>query len=124
METLTRPGERATTNPPAGAFSSGMGICGLGLAWRAAGQVLAAPRAIGECLIAVGVMLFIALSALYGLHTVRDPSIVVAEFRDPRSASNVACITVAVVLVAAAILPHAPSAALFLWALGTACRLV
>jgi hypothetical protein len=43
METLTRPGEHAPTNPPAVAFSSVMGICGLGLSWRAAGQVLAAP---------------------------------------------------------------------------------
>ncbi len=76
METLTRPGEHAPTNPPAVAFSSVMGICGLGLSWRAAGQVLAAPRAIGEWLIAVGVMLFIALSALYGIKTVRDPSII------------------------------------------------
>jgi tellurite resistance protein TehA-like permease len=64
-------------------------------------------------------MLFIVLSALYGIKTVRNPSIAVAEFRDPSSASNFACITVAVVIVAAAILPHAPSAALFLWALGT-----
>jgi Voltage-dependent anion channel len=97
METLTRPGEHATTNPPAVAFSSVMGICGLGLSWRAAGQVLAAPSAIGEWLIAVGVILFIALSVLYGIKTVRGPSIVVAEFRDPRSASNFACMTVAVV---------------------------
>jgi hypothetical protein len=37
METLTRPGEHAPTNPPAVAFSSVMGICGLGLSWRAAG---------------------------------------------------------------------------------------
>ena len=95
METLTRPGEHAPTNTSAVAFSSFMGICGLGLSWRAAGQVLAAPRAIGDWLIAVGVMLFIALSALYGIKTVRDPSVVVAEFRDPRSASNFACITVA-----------------------------
>jgi cytosine/uracil/thiamine/allantoin permease len=58
----------------------------------------------------VGVLLFIALSALYGTKT-RDPSIVVAEFRDPKLASNFACITVAVVIVAAAILPQAPSAA-------------
>ena len=124
METLTRAGERAPTNPPAIAFSAVMGICGLGLSWREACQVLAAPRAIGECLIAVGVMLFIALSTLYGIKTVRDPSIVVAEFRDPTSASNFACITVAVVIVAAAILPYAPSAALFLWALGTGGQIV
>jgi tellurite resistance protein len=124
METLTRPLEHVPTNPPAIAFSSVMGICGLGLSWRAAGQVLAAPRAIGEWLIAVGVMLFIALSGLYGIKTLQNPSIVVAEFRDPRSASNFACITVAVVIVAAAILPHAPSAALFLWALGTGGQFV
>jgi hypothetical protein len=30
METLTRPGEHAPTNPPAVTFSSVMGICGLG----------------------------------------------------------------------------------------------
>ena len=71
METLARPGEHVATNPPAVAFSSVMGICGLGLSWRAAGQVLASPRAIGEWLIAVGVMLFIVLSALYGIKTVR-----------------------------------------------------
>jgi hypothetical protein len=42
METLTSPGKHAPTNPPAVvAFSSVMGICGLGLFWRAAGQVLA-----------------------------------------------------------------------------------
>jgi hypothetical protein len=52
METLTRPAGHAPTNPPAVAVSSVMGICGLGLSWRAAGQVLAAPRAIGEWLIA------------------------------------------------------------------------
>ena len=124
METLTRPGEHAPTNPPAVAFSSVMGICGFGLSWRAAGQVLAAPRAIGEWLIAVGVLLFIALSALYGIKTVRDPNTVVAEFRDPTSVSNFACITVAVVIVAAAILPRAPSASLFLWVSGTGGQLV
>jgi tellurite resistance protein len=113
METLARPGEHVATNPPAVAFSSVMGICGLGLSWRAAGQVLAAPRAIGEWLIAIGVMLFIALSALYILKTLRGSGDVAAEFRDPSSASNFGCITVAVVLVAAAILPHAPSVALF-----------
>jgi tellurite resistance protein len=101
-----------------------MGICGLGLSWRAAGQVLAAPRAIGEWLIAVGVMLFIVLSALYGIKTVRGPGIVAAEFRDPSSASNFGCITIAVVIVAAAILPHAPSVALFLWALGASGQCV
>ena len=62
METLTRPGEHAPTNPPAVAFSSVVGICGLGLSWRAAGQVLSAPRAIGEWLIAVGVLLSISPS--------------------------------------------------------------
>jgi tellurite resistance protein len=124
METLARPGEHVATNPPAVAFSSVMGICGLGLSWRAAGQVLAAPRAIGEWLIAIGVMLFIALSALYILKTLRGSGDVAAEFRDPSSASNFGCITVAVVLVAAAILPHAPSVALFFWTIGTSGQFV
>jgi tellurite resistance protein len=124
METLARPGEHVATNPPAVAFSSVMGICGLGLSWRAAGQVLAAPRAIGEWLIAIGVMLFIALSALYIIKTLRGSGDVAAEFRDPSSASNFGCITVAFVLVAAAILSHAPSVALFFWTIGTSGQFV
>lgn len=124
MQTMARPRERVATNSPAIAFSSVMGICGLGLSWRAAGQVLGAPRAIGEWFIAVGVMLFIVLSALYIIKTLRDPGAVAAEFRDPSSASSFGCITVAVVIVAAAILPHAPSVALFLWALGTSSQCV
>jgi tellurite resistance protein TehA-like permease len=49
---------------------------------------------------------------------VADPS------RVGTRASNFACITVAVVIIAAAILPQAPSAALFLWALGTGGQFV
>jgi tellurite resistance protein TehA-like permease len=70
-----------------------MGICGLGLSWRTAGQVLAAPRAIGESLIAVGVMLFIVLSALYGIKTLRDPDIVTAQFRDSSSAQQLRAVS-------------------------------
>jgi tellurite resistance protein len=69
-------------------------------------------------------MLFIALSALYILKTLRGSGDVAAEFRDPSSASNFGCITVAVVLVAAAILPHAPSVALFFWTIGTSGQFV
>src|SRR5260370_7569009 len=89
MKTLTRPGEHAPTNPPAVAFSSVMGICGLGLSWRPAGQVLAAPRAIGEWLIPVGVMLFIALSPLYGIKTVSVPRVVSPDFRGSPITHNV-----------------------------------
>jgi hypothetical protein len=72
VKTLARPGEHVDTNPPAVAFSSLIDICVLGLSWRAAGQVLAAPRAISGWLIGVGVMLFIVLSALYAIKTVRQ----------------------------------------------------
>jgi tellurite resistance protein TehA-like permease len=46
---------------PVAAFSSVMGICGLGLCWRAAAQVLSAPHAIGEGLIALAAALFVVL---------------------------------------------------------------
>src|ERR1700734_747676 len=71
VETLARQGEHVDTNPPAVALSSLIGICGLGLSWRAACQVLAAPRAISGWLVAVGGMLFIVLSAFYAIKTVR-----------------------------------------------------
>ena len=116
MGTLTGPGEHAPTNPPAVAFSSVMGICGLGLSWRAAGQVLAAPRAIGEWLIAVGVMLFVVLSALYAIKQYAILVLWPRNFGIPAWPATFGCITItiAVVVVAAAILPYAPIVALFL----------
>ena len=60
-----------------------MGLCGLGLAWRAAAQVLGAPAAVGEGLAALSAVVFCFVAACYLAAQLRSPGMAVREFRDP-----------------------------------------
>src|SRR3981081_639019 len=97
-----------------------MGICGLGLCWRVAAQVLSAPHAIGEGLIALAAALFVILGAMYILKLFNAPDAVAAEFRNPATSSQFGCLTIALLLLAAGILPYAPRSALAIWSVGAA----
>jgi tellurite resistance protein len=97
-----------------------MGICGLGLCWRVAAQVLSAPHAIGEGLIALAAALFVVLGTMYLLKLCTAPDAVAAEFRNPATSSQFGSLTIALLLLAAGILPYAPQSALAIWAVGAA----
>jgi tellurite resistance protein len=103
---------------PVAMFSSVMGICGLGLGWRAAAQVLCAPHAIGEGLIALAAALFVVLGTMYILKLFNAPGAVAAEFRNPATSSQFGCLTIALLLLAAGILPYAPHSARAVWSVG------
>jgi len=75
-----------------------MGICGLGLCWRVAAQVLSAPHAIGEGLIALATALFVVLGTMYLLKVFNAPDAVAAEFRNPATSSQFGCLTIALLL--------------------------
>jgi tellurite resistance protein len=105
---------------PVAAFSSVMGICGLGLCWRVAAQVLSAPQAIGEGLIALAAALFVVLGTIYILKLLNAPDAVAAEFRNPATSSQFASLTIALLLLAAGILPYAPQSALAIWSAAAA----
>jgi tellurite resistance protein len=97
-----------------------MGICGLGLCWRVAAQSLGAPHAIGEGLIALAAALFVVLGAMYILKLFNAPDAVAAEFRNPATSTQFGCLTIALLLLAAGILPYAPRSALAIWSAGAA----
>lgn len=103
---------------PVAAFSSVMGLCGLGLAWRAASQVLGAPQAVGESLIAISAVVFCVVATFYLIILVRSPSVVAREFRSPATCCYFGCPTIALLLIAAGVLPHASGTALALWLVG------
>ena len=102
------------------AFSSVMGICGLGLCWRVAAQVLSAPHAVGEGLIALAAALFVVLGAMYLMKLFNAPDAVAAEFRNPATSSQFGSLTIALLLLAAGILPYGPQSALAIWSVGAA----
>jgi len=102
------------------AFSSVMGICGHGLCWRVAAQVLSAPHAVGEGLIALAAALFVVLGAMYLMKLFNAPDAVAAEFRNPATSSQFGSLTIALLLLAAGILPYGPQSALAIWSVGAA----
>jgi tellurite resistance protein len=97
-----------------------MGICGLGLCWRVAAQVLGAPHAIGEGLIALAAALFVVLGTMYLLKLFDAPDAVATEFRNPATSSQFGSLTIALLLLAADIRPYAPQSALAIWSVGAA----
>lgn len=109
---------------PVAAFAAVMGVCGLGLSWRAAAQVLAAPPVVGEALVALAGLLLGTLTACYTTKLVCAPASVAAEFRDPTRSSYFGCFTIALLVFAVGVLPYAPRAALGFWAVGASGQFV
>ncbi|MCB2099871.1 MAG: SLAC1 anion channel family protein [Rhodobacterales bacterium] len=107
---------------PVPLFALTMGLAGLGLAWRAAGHVLAWPAMIGEAILALSAFTFLATAALYGTKAVRFPQAVKAEFQHPVRANFFPTIPICLVLMATAAQPHWPGLALPLWCVGVVAQ--
>lgn len=108
---------------PAPLFAVVMGVTGLGIAWRKAAHVAAAPAAVGEAVLALAAVLFVAIVALYGLKALRFPQAVRKEFAHPVRANFFPAFSIAVLLLSIAALPYSRDAALALWAFGAVVHL-
>ena len=91
---------------PVPLFAVVMGVVGLGLAWRQAGHVLGVPGVIGEAIAVLGAVLFIAIALLYGAKALAHFDAVKAEFLHPVRSSFFPTISVSLVLLGLAALPH------------------
>lgn len=105
-------------------FAVVMGIAGLGLAWREAGRVLGAPVLIGEALLLIATMVFGLVATAYLLKGQRYPAAVAAEFRHPVRSNFIFAITVGLILLSNALLPHRPDLAGGLWLFATIAHLL
>ncbi len=108
---------------PVPLFAVGMGVTGLGIAWRHAAQVAGAPALVGEAVIVLAAVLFGVVGLLYVAKAVRHPAAVVAEFNHPIRGTFFAAISVSLLLLAVGALPVAPGLALALWSVGAAAHL-
>lgn len=117
------PPPNALAHVPITVFASVMGVAGLGLAWRKAAPMLGLPAAIGESLLVLGGVLFLAALATYALKLTRFPGACRSEFNHPIRSSFFATVSIGLMLLATGLHPHAPQAALALWAVGAAVQL-
>jgi tellurite resistance protein len=110
---------------PVSAFSVVMGLSGLALALRAVADHLGLGT--GGAALAVTVVtsvVFVAMTALYGLKLLRFRGAVAGEWTHPAKLSFFPTFSIGLILLSAAWLPHAPDLARWLILVGSSLQLV
>jgi tellurite resistance protein len=107
---------------PVALFAAVMGITGLALVWRKANEVLGVGGAVGELLALIGALCFVGIAVLYAAKAMAHWPAVRSEFAHAVRANFFGTITVGVLLLAIAALPHARDAALVLTLAGAGCH--
>ncbi len=110
-------------NFPVSWFAMIMGLAGFSIAWRLAEDALGFPALSGYfCALSVGV--FVVLAVAYLVKYLRYRDAVIEEFRHPIKMSFVATFSVALVLLAAALLDLAPALSRYVWVFGASLHLL
>lgn len=108
---------------PASFFGIVLGLVGLGGGWRLAHRVWGLPAAIGEVLMAIGILVWAALVLLYAAKWLLARDAALAEIVHPVQCCFAGLSGVATMLVAGALLPVSNAAAVVLYAVGAAVTL-
>lgn len=100
---------------PASMFGIVLGLGGLANTWRVAASMWGLPAAIAELIFAIAALVWLTVTALYGLKWIRRPALAVAELNHPVRCCFVGLAAVAPMLIAQGLLPYSRTAALVLF---------
>ena len=103
------PPGRWRRTPPA-VFTPILGLLGLGLAWRGTHQAWSV--ALGDLILGVGAMLFAFALVAWLAKPLRRPGVVIDEMAVLPGRAGMAAMTLSALVLAAALVPHAPRMAL------------
>lgn len=109
---------------PIAFFAIVMGVAGLTIAVEKAQHLWGWSSAPSLALLAVTVLLYIGISATYLIKFIRHGKEVVAEFNHPIRMSFFPASSIGMLLIAIACLDLFPTAALYLWVIGTVVQLL
>lgn len=109
--------------PPA-IFPSIMGLFGLGLAWRRAGETLNLPAGPGEAILGAVTLLFLFSAIAYISKLLRRPKVVAEDLRILPGRAGVAAAVLSVYLLSLAILPYDAAVARFVLYAGLALHVM
>jgi len=91
---------------PASFFGMVLGFSGLGQAWRVAVPLWGMPHWIGEGLLLLAALVWLALLISYVIQALHNPMAVRREFQHPVQGSTPALLAIATLLIALAALPY------------------
>lgn len=117
----TPPGDRLA-NFPITFFATVMGLAGLTLALHLAETRSGWGHAASRVALALTILDFIALSAIYALKALRHRPEVAAEWHHPVKLAFFPAISISLLLIATALRAEAESLALVIWVLGSAAQ--
>ncbi len=109
---------QSLANLPVGLFAVGMGLAGLGLAWRKAAHVFAwtgGAVAVGEIVLAAAAVGFLTVLAAFALKLVRHRQAVRRDFAHPVTSNFFPAFSICLMLFASALAPYSEAAARWLW---------
>ena len=108
---------------PAAYFGMVLGIIGMGSAWRFAAQHWALPAVVGECLMALGVAVWLVLTCVFIYKWLVRRAAALAEVRDAIQCCFISLFPGTTMLVGVAVAPYARPLAFWLIVLGTVGQL-
>lgn len=103
---------------PASFFGMVLGLIGLGGCWRAAHELWALPRVVGEILMAAGCAVWLVLLILFAVKWIVSREAGLTEARHPVQCCFIGLVGVSTMLVAVALQPYAHAAALIVFGVG------
>ncbi len=104
-------------------FAVVMGLTGLGIAWQAADHTLGVPAFLGEAIVSLAALFFLAITGLYAAKWIHYPQAVYQEWKHPIRSVFFSTFSISLILLAIAALPHSRSLALVLVVLGAVLHL-
>lgn len=105
-------------------FALVMGTAGLAITWRKAHHVLGVPAMVGEIIMGVAAVAFVAIVVLYLLKMLIHRDEVMAEFNHPVRSSFFPAFSISLMLLSLGAEPYSHDLMFWLWAVGTALHLV
>ena len=100
--------------PPA-IFTVTLGFMGLALAWRNASGVLPIPQEIGDLMLGVSTAYFLFFAVSFVAKVIARPPVVLEDLKVPPARAGVAAFPMAIMLLAAALLPLGVQVPLVWW---------
>ena len=101
-----------------------MGLGGVGLAWRQAATQLGAPALVGEALLALTALVWVAVVGLQLLRALRHTDALLAELAHPVRAAFAAAPTIGLMIVSAAAWPYSAALGAALWCVAVPVHLL
>lgn len=120
-------GRRVLVNMPVGLFAAGMGLAGLGLAWRKASHAFAWngwPAQVGEGVLAFAALAFFVVAVTFAFKAIRHGDTVRKDFAHPVTSNFFAAISIGIMLFASAALPYSAALAETLWLSGAGLHFI